>query len=121
MDMHRNGCSGACDHTRVCLMYVVPLRTPSNVHKKNPGRRMRGEPEPTRASIGHGGTTRGHAQRTNGESAGRASFQTFGTVALAVDGGATAARHGLYDLDPFAATEVLDKVPDVDDAISAGV
>jgi hypothetical protein len=31
-----------------------------------------GEPEPTRASIGHGGTTQGHAQRTTGKSAGRA-------------------------------------------------
>src|SRR5215217_989807 len=34
---------------------------------------------------------------------------------------ATAAGNGLYDLDPFAATGVLDKVPDVDDAFVAGV
>ncbi len=46
-----------------------PLRTPSNVQKKNPGRGW-GEPKPTRASIGHGGTTRGPAQCTNGQSAG---------------------------------------------------
>src|SRR5918995_7153264 len=70
MDMHRNGCSGECDHTRGCLMYVVPLRTPSTVHKKNPVRRMRGEPEPTRASIGHGGSTRDLPQRTPGQSEG---------------------------------------------------
>ena len=31
-----------------------------------------GEPDPTRASLGHGGTTRGPAQRTNGQSEGRA-------------------------------------------------
>jgi hypothetical protein len=36
-------------------------------------------------------------------------------------GHATAARNGLYDLDLFAGTGVLDKLPDVDDAISAGV
>jgi hypothetical protein len=40
---------------------------------------------------------------------------------LAVFAGAAAARHGLYDLDLFAGTGVLDKMPDVDDAISAGV
>jgi hypothetical protein len=34
---------------------------------------------------------------------------------------AAAARNGLYDLDLFAGTGVLDKVPDVDDAIGAGV
>jgi hypothetical protein len=34
---------------------------------------------------------------------------------------AAAAWHGLYDLDLFAATGVLDKVPDVDDTIVAGV
>jgi len=34
---------------------------------------------------------------------------------------ATAARHGLQDLDLFAGTGVLDKVPDVDDAFVAGV
>ena len=34
---------------------------------------------------------------------------------------AAAAGHGLYDLGLFAATGVLDKVPDVDDAIGAGV
>ena len=32
------------------LMYTPP-HTPKDVHKNNPGRRMRGEPEPTRASI----------------------------------------------------------------------
>jgi hypothetical protein len=31
-----------------------------------------------------------------------------------------AARHGLYDLDLFAGTGVLDKMPDADDAIEAG-
>ena len=40
---------------------------------------------------------------------------------LALYAGAAAARHGLYDLDLFAGTGVLDKMPDVDDAISAGV
>jgi hypothetical protein len=35
--------------------------------------------------------------------------------------GAAAARDGLYDLDLFAGTGVFDKVPDVDDAIGAGV
>jgi hypothetical protein len=34
---------------------------------------------------------------------------------------AAAAGNGLYDLDLFAATRVLDKVPDVDVAICAGV
>jgi hypothetical protein len=34
---------------------------------------------------------------------------------------ALATRHGLYDLDLFAATGVLDKRADVDDAIVAGV
>jgi hypothetical protein len=34
---------------------------------------------------------------------------------------AAAAGNGLYDLDLFAATGVLDKVPDVDHAIGAGV
>jgi hypothetical protein len=34
---------------------------------------------------------------------------------------AAAARNGRDDLDLFAGTWVLDKVPDVDDAISAGV
>jgi hypothetical protein len=34
---------------------------------------------------------------------------------------ATAARDGLEDLYLFAGTGVLDKVPDVDDAIGAGV
>src|SRR5215208_8172542 len=35
--------------------------------------------------------------------------------------GAAAAGDGLYDLSLFAGTGVLDKVPDVDDAIVAGV
>jgi hypothetical protein len=35
--------------------------------------------------------------------------------------GATAARHGLEDLDLFAGTGVLDKMADVDDALVAGV
>jgi hypothetical protein len=35
--------------------------------------------------------------------------------------GAAAARDGLEDLDLFAGTGVLDKVPDVHDAIVAGV
>jgi hypothetical protein len=34
---------------------------------------------------------------------------------------AAAARNGLDDLDLFACTGVLNKVPDVDDAIGAGV
>jgi hypothetical protein len=34
---------------------------------------------------------------------------------------ATAAGSGLYDLDLLAGTGVLDKMPDVDDAIVAGV
>ena len=34
---------------------------------------------------------------------------------------AAAAGNGLYDLDLFAGTGVLDKVPDVDNAIGAGV
>ena len=34
---------------------------------------------------------------------------------------AAAAGNGLDDLDLFAGTGVLDKVPDVDDAIGAGV
>jgi hypothetical protein len=34
---------------------------------------------------------------------------------------AAATRNGLYDLDLFAGTGVLDKMPDIDDAISAGV
>ena len=34
---------------------------------------------------------------------------------------ATAAGNGLYDLDLFAGTGVLDKVPDVDDPLVAGV
>jgi len=34
---------------------------------------------------------------------------------------ATAARNGLYDLYLVAATGVLDKMPDVDDALVAGV
>jgi hypothetical protein len=34
---------------------------------------------------------------------------------------ATTARYGLDDLDLFAGTGVLDKMPDVDDPISAGV
>ena len=34
---------------------------------------------------------------------------------------ATAARNGLVDLDLFTGTGVLDKVPDVDDALVAGV
>jgi hypothetical protein len=34
---------------------------------------------------------------------------------------AAAARHGLYDLDLFAGTGVLDKMADVDDAVVAGV
>jgi hypothetical protein len=34
---------------------------------------------------------------------------------------AAAAGNGLYDLGLFAGTGVLDKVPDVDDAIGAGV
>jgi hypothetical protein len=34
---------------------------------------------------------------------------------------AAAARHGLYDLDLFAGTGVLDKMADVDDALEAGV
>jgi hypothetical protein len=34
--------------------------------------------------------------------------------------GASPTRNGLYDLDLFAGTGVLDKMPDVDDAISAG-
>ena len=34
---------------------------------------------------------------------------------------AAAARDGLYDLDLFAGTGVLDKMPDVDDALEAGV
>jgi hypothetical protein len=34
---------------------------------------------------------------------------------------AAAARDGLDDLDLFAGTGVLDKMPDVDDAIGAGV
>jgi hypothetical protein len=48
-------------------------------------------------------------------------FQTSGTVALAVDGGATSARNGLENLDLFAATGALDNMPDVDDAIVASV
>jgi hypothetical protein len=36
-------------------------------------------------------------------------------------GGAAATRNGLYDLDRFASTGVLDKVPDVDVAIGADV
>ena len=39
---------------------------------------------------------------------------------LVLYAGAAAARHGLDDLDLFAGTGVLDKMPDVDDAISAG-
>ena len=34
---------------------------------------------------------------------------------------AAAARHGLYDLDLFAGTGVLDKMPEEDDALVAGV
>jgi len=40
---------------------------------------------------------------------------------LVLYAGAAAARQYLYDLDLFAGTGVLDKMPDVDDAISAGV
>src|SRR5215207_1616553 len=43
------------------------------------------------------------------------------TPPLVVVAGASPTRHGLYDLDLFAGTGVLDKVPDVDDAIVAGV
>jgi hypothetical protein len=35
--------------------------------------------------------------------------------------GASPTRNGLYDLDLFAGTGVLDKMPDVDDALVAGV
>src|SRR5215208_3273302 len=59
-----------CSYRRVFLMYRTRGYDPL-VHKKNPGRRMRGgEPKPTRASIGHGGTTRGPAQRTIGQTEG---------------------------------------------------
>ena len=51
MDMHRDGCSGECDHTRSFLCMPLPLRTPNNVHKKDPGRGRMGEPKPTRASM----------------------------------------------------------------------
>jgi hypothetical protein len=51
MDMHRDGCSGECDHTRSFLCTPLPLRTPNNVHKKDPGRGRMGEPKPTRASM----------------------------------------------------------------------
>jgi hypothetical protein len=40
---------------------------------------------------------------------------------LVLYAGTAAARQYLYDLDLFAGTGVLDKMPDVDDAISAGV
>ena len=40
---------------------------------------------------------------------------------LVLYAGAAAARHGLYDLDLFAGTGVLDKMADVDDALGAGV
>jgi len=40
---------------------------------------------------------------------------------LVLYAGAAAARQYLYDLHLFAGTGVLDKMPDVDDAISAGV
>jgi hypothetical protein len=56
MDMHRDGCSGECDHTRSFLCTPLPLRTPNNVHKKDPGRGRMREPKPTRAFYGHGRT-----------------------------------------------------------------
>jgi hypothetical protein len=34
--------------------------------------------------------------------------------------GASPTRNGLYDLDVLAGTGVLDKVPDIDDALVAG-
>jgi len=34
---------------------------------------------------------------------------------------ATAARHGLHDLDLFTGTGVLDKMPYIDDPIGAGM
>jgi hypothetical protein len=40
---------------------------------------------------------------------------------LVLYAGTAAARQYLYDLDLFAGTGVLDKMPDVDDAIGAGV
>jgi hypothetical protein len=51
MNMQQDECSRNGDHARGRLMYVAPLRTPTNVHKKNPGRRRMGEPKPTRASM----------------------------------------------------------------------
>jgi DNA-binding XRE family transcriptional regulator len=75
--------------------------------------------KPTRASIGHGRNTRGLAQRTTGQSAGRATFQTFGTVALEVDDGATFARNGLEDFNLFAIL-ADNEMPYEDGAVHAG-
>jgi hypothetical protein len=42
-------------------------------------------------------------------------------AALVVFAGAAATQDGLGDLDLFAGTGVLDNMPDVDDALQAGV
>ena len=49
-----------------------------------------------------------------------AIFQTFGTGALPVDGGATTARNGLDNLDLFAVV-TDDQMTDEDGAVDAGV
>src|ERR671911_22306 len=66
----------------------------------------------------HGRTTRDPAQRTNGQSAGRATVQTFGTVALAVDDGATFARNSVDHLDLFPVL-ADDEMADEDGAVHA--
>jgi hypothetical protein len=91
-----------------------------HVHKKNPGRRMGG----TRTDQGF---YRSWSQRPwSGATHKRAKCRpryspNVWNSRLAVDGGATFARNGLYDLDLFAGTGGLDKVPDVDNALEAGV